>query len=169
MIAGKAEAEAEQLQAHQHGQTTVQEQGGERPWNEVAAGRGRRRKVQYGTSQVKVTGWEAAPYDVFVGKIHPDTTENIVKEVLAQVSLSMPEEMKLEEPLQILDVECLTKPRTDGRKICKKNWRVQASNRFCEHMLRPEVDPDGMVKQEILPSQGSSFCCATTQPSPASA
>ena len=68
-----------------------------------------------------MTGGEAAPYDVFVGNTHPDTTENIIKEVLAQVSLKMPEEMKLEEPLQILEVECLTKPRTDGGKIWTKN------------------------------------------------
>ena len=68
-----------------------------------------------------MTGGEAAPYDVFVGNTHPDTTENIIKEVLAQVSLKMPEEMKLEKPLQILEVECLTKPRTDGGKIWTKN------------------------------------------------
>ena len=61
-----------------------------------------------------MTGGEAAPYDVFVGNTHPQSTVEIVKEVLKKVSESMPEEMKLNEPLEILEVECLTKPRTDG-------------------------------------------------------
>ena len=82
----------------------------------------RRKPVQYGTSQVKVTGGEAAPYDVFVGNTHPQSTMEIVKEVLIKVAESMPEEMKLNEPLEIIEVECLTKPRTDGRPIWNKNW-----------------------------------------------
>ena len=131
----KRKADAEQQGSQE--QPSNQNQQVERPWNQVV-GRGRK-KVQYGTSQVKVTGGEAAPYDVFVRNTHPDTTENIVKEVLAQVSLNIPEEMKLEEPLSILEVECLTKPRTDGRKSWTKNWRVQVSNRFREHILRPEA------------------------------
>ena len=147
----KRKAEAEQVQANQHEQVPEQDQAGQRPWNQVVAGRGRR-KVQYGTSQVKVTGGEAAPYDVFVGNTHPDTTENIIKEVLAQVALKMPEDMKLEEPLQILEVECLTKPRTDGRKLWTKNWRVQVSNRFREHMLRPEAYPMGWSSRRYFPA-----------------
>ena len=111
--------------------------------------------MQYGTSQVKVTGGEAAPYDVFVGNTHPDTTETIVKEVLAQVSQNMPEEMKLQEPFQVLEVECLTKPRTDGRKIWTKNWRVQVSNRFREHMLRPEAYPMGWSSRRYFPARAA--------------
>ena len=108
-----------------------------------------------GTNQVKVTGGEAAPYEVFVGNTHPDTTETIVKEVLAQVSQSMPEEMKLQEPLMILEVECLTKPRTDGRKSWTKNWRVQVSNRFREHMLRPEAYPMGWSSRRYFPARAA--------------
>ena len=76
-------------------------------------------------------------------------------EVLAQVSLKIPEEMKLEEPLQILEVECLTKPRTDGRKLWTKNWRVQVSNRFCEHMLRPEAYPMGWSSMRYFPARAA--------------
>ena len=67
----------QQLQQHQQEQANGGDQG-QRGWNHVVAGgRGRRRPVQYGTSQVKVAGGEAAPYDVFVGNTHPDTTEEL--------------------------------------------------------------------------------------------
>ena len=151
----KRKAEAEQVQANQHEQSSDQDQTGQRPWNQVVAGGRGRRKVQYGTNQVKVMGGEAAPYEVFVGNTHPDTTETIVKEVLAQVSQSMPEEMKLQEPLMILEVECLTKPRTDGRKSWTKNWRVQVSNRFREHMLRPEAYPMGWSSRRYFPARAA--------------
>ena len=146
----KRKAEADQVQANQHEQAPEQDQAGQRPWNTVVAGRGRR-KVQYGTSQVKVTGGKAAPYVVFVG----NTIATIVKEVLAQVSQNMPEEMKLQEPFQVLEVECLTKPRTDGRKIWTKNWRVQVSNKFREHMLRPEAYPMGWSSRRYFPARAA--------------
>ena len=78
-----------------------------------------------------------------------------MKEVLAQVAQSMPEEMKLQEPLLILEVECLTKPRTDGRKLWTKNWRVQVSNRFREHMLRPEAYPMGWSSRRYFPARAA--------------
>ena len=82
----KAE-EARVLQEQQQQQSHQQVGGqGQQGWNQVVAGRGRGRKVQYGTSQVKVVGAEAAPYDVFVGNTHPDTTDETVKQVLRQVS-----------------------------------------------------------------------------------
>ena len=130
----KRKAEQEQQQQSPAGEDQVQQQ--EASWSQVA-GRGRRRQaqVQYGTSQVKVAGGEAAPYDVFVGNTHPDSTDEIIKEVLIKVSEKMPDEMKLGEPLEILEVECLTKPREDGRKNWTRNWRVRVANRFREHML----------------------------------
>ena len=107
----------EQQAAEVHGQPQHDRQG----WNDVAAGRGRKKKVQYGTSKVRVAGGDAAPYDVFVGNTHPDSTEEIVKDVLKKVSEAMAEDLKLTEPLEILEVECLTKPRDDGRKLWTKN------------------------------------------------
>ena len=136
----------QQQEPGQHGQT------GQPGWNNVVR---RRKPVQYGTSQVKVNGGEAAPYDVFVGNTHPQSTVEIVKEVLKKVSESMPEEMKLNEPLEILEVECLTKPRTDGRPIWNKNWRVRVSNRFRTHMLRPESYPAGWSSRRYFPARAA--------------
>ena len=65
----------------------------------------------------------------------------------------MPEELKLSEPLEILEVECLTKPRDDGRKLWTKNWRVQVSNRFREHMLKPEAYPVGWSSRRYFPAR----------------
>ena len=131
-----------------------------RGWNQLVS-RGKRRQVQYGTSKSRVTLGDAAPYDVFVGNTHSDSTEEIVKNVLIKVSQSMGEELKLAEPLEILQVECLTKPREDGRKIWTKNWRVQVSNRFREHMLRPEAYPVGWSSRRYFPAR------APRQPVPA--
>ena len=128
-------------------------------WNDVA--RGRRKKVQYGTSKLRVSGGDAAPYDVFVGNTHPESTEEIIREVLVKVSEVMPEDQKLSEPLEILEIECLTKPRDDGRKLWSKNWRVQVSNRFREHMLRPEAYPIGWSSRRYFPAR------APRQPVPA--
>ena len=107
--------------------------------------------MQYGTSEVKVTGGKAAPYVVFVG----NTIATIVKEVLAQVSQNMPEEMKLQEPLLILEVECLTEPRTDGRKLWTKNWRVLVSNIFQGHIPRPELYPMGWSNRSYFPARAA--------------
>ena len=117
--------------------------------------RGRRRKVQYGTSKLRVTGGDAAPYDVFVGNTHPDSTEENIKDVLKKVSESLTDDLKLAEPLEILLVECLTKPRDDGRKLWTKNWRVQVPNRFREYMLRPEAYPVGWSSRRYFPARAS--------------
>ena len=149
----KAEEDHLSRQAGDHHQQARQEH--EEPgWNQVV-NRGRRKPVQYGTSKVKVTGGEAAPYDVFVGNTHPDSTEEIIKDVLIKVSERMPEEMNLTEPLEILQVECLTKPRTDGRKNWTRNWRVQVPNRFREHMLKPEAYPAGWASRKYFPARAA--------------
>ena len=85
----------------QHTAQDGEQQQQRKGWNQVVR---RRKPVQYGTSQVKVTGGEAAPYDVLVGNTHPDTTEETLKDVLVKVSESMPENMKEVEPLEILEV-----------------------------------------------------------------
>ena len=125
------------------------EQGG---WTDVP-NRGRRRQVQYGTSKLRISGGDAAPYDVFVGNTHPDSTEENIREVLKKVSETLTDELKLPEPLEILQVECLTKPRDDGRKLWAKNWRVQVPNRFREHMLRPEAYPIGWSSRRYFPAR----------------
>ena len=52
-----------------------------------------------------------------IGNTNPGSTDKIIKEVLIEIAENMTGENKLEEPLDILEVECLTKPRTDGSRI----------------------------------------------------
>ena len=99
-----------------------------------------------------------------VGNTHPDTTGDIVKKVLVQVSENMSEEMKLEEPLEILEVECLTKTRNDGSKIWTRNWRVRVSNRFRAHMLRPEAYPVGWSSRRYFPARAARTPVAPLDP-----
>ena len=147
----KRTADQAQLESSQ----VVDQQGVEVPWSQVAGRQGRRpRKVQYGTAQVSGAtgiGGEAAPYDVVIGNTHPESTEEIIKDVLKRVSENMPDELKLESPLVIDEIECLTKPRPDGSRIWTKTWRIQVPNKFRIHMLRPEAYPAGWNTRKYFP------------------
>ena len=79
-----------------------------------------KRPVQYGVAKVNVAGGEAAPYDVVIGNTNPGSTKEIISEVLQKVALQVIEELKPQEPLQILEVECLTKSR-DWQENVGKN------------------------------------------------
>ena len=118
----------------------------ETAWTDVVNRKNQGRKqrpVQYGVAKVNVAGGEAAPYDVVIGNTNPGSTKEIISEVLQKVALQVIEELKPKEPLQILEVECLTKPREDGRRVWVKTWRVQVPNKFKEYMERAEAFPAG--------------------------
>ena len=152
----KRKAAEAQLQSDQPGQQQEEE-----PWSKVV-GRGgnrnnnkqqgrRERPVQHGTAKVKVAGGEAAPYDVVIGNTNPASTEEIIKSVLIHVAENMEGDSKLQEPLNILEVECLTKPRKDGSRIWTRTWRVQVPARFKEYMLLPEAYPAGWTCRRYFP------------------
>ena len=149
--AQEAQLHGGQGQHHQQGHHTQTDQGG--TWSQVVGrNQGRRpRPVQHGVAQVRVEGSEAAPYDIVIGNTNPESTEDIVKKVLVHVSENMEEELKPQEPLEILEVECLSKPRDDGRRMWSKTWRVQVPSRFKEHMLRPESFPAGWTTRRYFP------------------
>ena len=145
----KRSAEEAQLQVAGDGKSHA----AETPWSQVVGrNQGRRSKpVQYGTAKVNVAGAEARPYDVVIGNTHPGSTEEIIKEVLVEIAKNMPSEKELEDPLSILEVECLTKPRTDGSRIWSKTWRVQVPNKFREYMQLPEAYPAGWTTRRYFP------------------
>ena len=151
----KRTAEEAQLQ---HG-TSAHHQPEEVPWSDVVRrNQGRRpRTVQYGTAKVDMAGGEAAPYDIVVRNTNPASTDEIIKEVLKKVALGMAEDLKPEGVLEILEIECLTKPRMDesGRikRMWTKTWRVQVPNKFRQHMLRPEAYPAGWTTRKYFPAR----------------
>jgi len=114
------------------------------------------RKVQYGTGQVTVggDGGEAAPYEVWIGNTHPASTKEIITEVLLECGRRM-EGGGLQEELKILDVECLTKPRDDGKEPYTKQWRVKVPNRFREHMKLPGAYQIGWSTRRFFPARSS--------------
>ena len=154
----KRTAQEAQLQGGQDGQGQSHHQGQGQPahadtWSHVVGrNQGRRpRPVQHGTAQVKVAGSEAAPFDIVIGNTNPGSTEEIVRKVLIHVSENMADEFKPKEPLEVLEVECLTKPRDDGRRIWTKTWRVQVPSRFKEYMQQPESFPAGWTTRRYFP------------------
>ena len=89
----------------------------EEPFQEVKPKKKRpQRKVQYGTSNVRGASGataEAAPYEVFIGNTHPDTTTELIREILTACAADVQGEGALDEELELLEVECLTRPRQD--------------------------------------------------------
>ena len=85
-----------------------------------------------------------------------------------KVSEQMSEELKLTEPLEILEVECLTKSRKDDQgqilPIRTRNWRVKVPNRFREHMLRPEAYPSGWSSRRYFPARAARPAVAPLYP-----
>ena len=84
-----------------------------------------------------MSGAEAAPYDIFIGNTHPDSTKEKIAEVLTKCSEGTT------EPLEITSVTCLTKPNPDGEPLRTKCWKVQVPNKFIEHLLKDEAYPYG--------------------------
>ena len=134
---------------------TEQVQVSEEDYQIVRKKRKAPRKVQYGTGQASSggAGAEAAPYEVWIGNTHPDSTKEIIAEVLMELGKKVDGDNVLMEDLQVLECECLTKPRTDGRKPYTKQWRVQVANRFREHMKRPEAFQVGWSSRRYFPAR----------------
>ena len=78
-----------------------------------------------------------------------------IRSVLVKIAESLTGDLTLSEPLEILQIECLTKPRTDGRTNWCKNWRVQLPNKFRQHMLRAEAYPAGWASRRFFPARAA--------------
>ena len=108
-----------------------------------------------------MAGGEARPYDVCVGNTHPGSTEEIIRSVLQKAAQGMLKELKLQEPLEILEVECLKKTREDGRT---REDRRRIWTKFKEHMLRPEAFPDGWTSRRYFPPRAQRTPVADLDP-----
>ena len=119
-------------------------------WKDI--NRKRKPKVQQGISKVDLANRATVtPFDVVIGNTHPDSDKDIIIEVLRDVSKQMPDDMKLETDLEILDAICLTKPREDGSKLWSKSWQVRVPQKFKDHILRPEAIPAGWTSRRFFP------------------
>ena len=109
--------------------------------------------MNYGKAKVEVAGSEAAPYEVFIGNTHPNSTEEKISEVLVKCSEQFSGDEKFESPLQILKVTCLSKPNPSGEPLRTKCWKVQVPNKFREHMLKDEAYPYGWSHRRFSPKR----------------
>ena len=128
--------------------------GDKEGWNTVA--RRRRNPATKGNSKVdlKIAKHNdiCAPYDIYIANTHPESTEEIIREVLEEIADDMPDGMKLEEKLKIVEIECQTKERP-GVKLYSKSWRVRVEDRFREHICRPEAIPAGWTSRKFYPKR----------------
>ena len=91
------------------------------------------------------------PFEVVIGNTHPESTDEIIGEVLQEISREMPEDMKLDEDLQIMSIERLTPPASDEFEPWRLTWKVKVPAKFREHMMRPESIPDGWTTRKYYP------------------
>ena len=98
---------------------------------------------------MEVAGGEAAPYEVFVGNTNPGSTPDIIGDVLKKCAEMLPPDQQLSEPLQVLQVKCLTRPNDSGEPLRTKCWMVQVPNKYREHMLKddPGKNPGASVEE----------------------
>ena len=124
-------------------------------WNEVVK-RKRKPAATKGSSSVNILGSGSdkifAHYDVYIANTHPESTDKIIEEVLTEIANNMPEGLKLNEKLKILEIECQSK-QTPGVKLYSKSWRVRVENKFKEHMCRPEAIPAGWTSRKFYPKR----------------
>ena len=132
----------------------LDENGGDnsRPWSTVG---GRRRKPQVqGCSKAKLSANIAKaipPFEVVIGNTHPESDRDIIEQALMEIALDMPEDMKLEENLEIISIDRLTPPATQDFEPWRLSWKVKVPAKFREHMLRPESIPDGWTTRRYFP------------------
>ena len=116
---------------------------------------GRRRKPQVqGCSKAKLSAnitKAIPPFEVVIGNTHTDCTEEIIGQALMEISKDMPDDMKLEEDLEIFSIERLTPPARDDFEPWRLSWKVKVPAKFREHMLRPESIPDGWTSRRYFP------------------
>ena len=114
-------------------------------------GNRRNRKVNYGKCNVEVAGGEAAPYEVFVGNTNPGSSPEIIGDVLKKCAEMLPPDQQLSEPLQVLQVKCMTRPNESGEPLRTKCWMVQVPNKYREHMLKDDAYPYGWSHRRYFP------------------
>ena len=100
-----------------------------------------------------MAGGEAAPYEIFICNTNPASTPEIIEDVLKKCADQLPAELKLSESLQVLQVQCLSKPNDNGEPLRTRCWKVQVPNKFREHMLRDEAYPFGWSHRRYFPKQ----------------
>ena len=124
---------------------------GQGEWNEV--NKRKQRKVNYGTAKVTtVRSDEAvAPFEVFIANTHPESTKELIKDILVECAEN---DSGRSIPLEVLEVKCMTnKERTPNpRTLC---WKVTVPHRERDHMMKDDAYPEGWAHRRFFPPRPS--------------
>ena len=104
------------------------------------------RKVNYGKSNTTLAGAEAAPIDIFIGNTNPLATPDMIKTVLINSALQLPEKLNLE----VIEVKCLNNFERDANPR-SKCWKVTVPFAQKEYMDKDELYPTGWAHRKFFP------------------
>ena len=111
----------------------------------LAVGNRRRQRRQanllQGASEVVAGGGLPTPFSVFIRNTDPNYTEGDIKRYLEECAAAMPEEEKLKDGLQIIQVRNIPIKRLDGAPLRSKCWKVTVDEKCKDHMLKPRAYP----------------------------
>ena len=102
-----------------------------RDWKDVKK---KQRKINYGKAKV-TTGRSdvaVAPYEVFIANTHPESTAELIKEILIECAS---DDASRDSPLEVIDVKCMMNREKipNPRTLC---WKVTVPNREREYMMK---------------------------------
>ena len=146
----------EEMNANQNDNTanvsdTAGQQSDQADWND--APKRKPRKVSYG--KAKVTSGRSdeavAPFEIFIANTHPESTSDLIKEILQECSAA---DTTRSAALEIIDVKCMTNKVKipDPRTLC---WKVTVPHREREHMLKDESYPEGWAHRRFFPPRSN--------------
>ena len=130
-----------------------------RDWKDVKK---KQRKINYGKAKV-TTGRSdvaVAPYEVFIANTHPESTAELIKEILIECAS---DDTSRDSPLEVIDVKCMMNREKipNPRTLC---WKVTVPNREREYMMKDESYPEGWGHRRFFPPKSSVPLLRPTQP-----
>ena len=101
----------------------------------------------YSWLAVALSSEAVAPYEIFIANTHPESTPDLIKEILAECSDA---DSTRDTPLEIIDVKCMTNLEKiqNPRTLC---WKVIVPHREREYMIKDEYYPEGWAHRRFFP------------------
>ena len=112
--------------------------------------------MKQGSSDIEAEGGEKPPFSVFLSGTHPTTTEEVVKDKLAQCASAMSAGEGEAIQLKILKVEHIPLKIPSGEVPRSRCWKVTVEPNWAEHMMSSAAYPTawGWRKWQPGPSRG---------------
>ena len=89
----------------------------------------------------------AAPYEMYVGRTHPDTTEEDIRGLVQEYTKSVDQS----EGVSVIDVDLLKEMKDQKERIVSKCWRVTFPFADKEKMMEGSSWPVGWTYRQYFP------------------